>query len=184
MNVKVKQQIAEHILLDAAGNAVDDFEQAHGIRYVDKASGQTIDYTPGNDGALRMLACFGARTLATNVASAARQQDATGAEQLEAIKERFELIDSGKWVDRTRDGGPRTDLPTLATAAVDFLVGIGKVQDNDTAKGEAYGKMLAKLEEDKAQVSKLLSVPEIATRYKTLRGSKTASAEDIAALVG
>lgn len=184
-----KRKVAEHSLLDASGAVVEEFEKATGFRYVDIVSGQTFDYqfkgaTAGNPET--MLACFGGRTLATNEASAERQRDGTPAEQVDAIRERFAGIDNGVWVDRTREGGPRIDAPTLAQAVVEVLVTAGSVAGDDAAKQTAYANILAKFEDEKtgkAQVSKARSNPDVDAAYKRLRGTKAATKDDLAALI-
>ena len=178
-----KRQVAKHYLLGANGDVVEDFEDAKGIRYVDLGSGQTIDYVPANEKARDMLAAFGARTLATNEASAARNgRDATSAEQCDAIRERFAGIDGGTWVDRTREGGPRIDLPTLATAVVNVLITAGRLADTDEAKGSKYAGLLQVFEQDKAKIAFVRSALGVDAEYKRLRGTKTATADDLAAL--
>lgn len=176
-----KRQVAKHFLLDASGNLVEDFEDAKGIRYLDIGSGQTIDYIPANDKARDMLAAFGARTLATNEASAARNgRDATSAEQCDAIRERFASIDSGTWVDRTREGGPRIDYPTLAKAIFNVLSKAGKT--DETKRNEAEAAYVKAFEADKAKAAFMRTAPGVEAEYKALRGTKTASVEDLAAL--
>lgn len=181
-----KRQVAKHILLANGGTSDDlDFDGADSIRYVDIESGQTIDYKPANDKATLMLALFGARTLATNEASAARQKDASGIEQIEAIRERFALIDSGVWVDRTREGGPRIDPKLAAQALVEFMVSEGKVPADQG--DSALAKVVANFEDEKegkARISKAMSNPTVAANYKRLKGGKAATADDLAAMLG
>lgn len=195
MNTQVEtdkkgKKVAEHSWLDASGAVVEDIELATGIRYVDVGSGKTFDYQTGGTAGdkLTMQACFGCRTLATNEASAERQRDGTGAEQVEAIEQRFALQDQDPpvWVDRTREGGPRIDAPTLAQAVVEVLVQAGKVANDDAAKQTAYVGILAKFEDEKtgkAAISKAKSNPQVDAEYKKLRGAKAATTDDLAALV-
>jgi hypothetical protein len=181
-----KQQLAEHALIDAQGNEVEDFEKAHGIRYTDKASGASTERTPGNTDALRMFAVFGMRTLATNQASAARQADenASGQDQIDAIDERFDLIDTGTWVDRTREGGVRYDLATLASAAVNVLIAKGKLKDEDAAKAATYTKFFEAMTQDSTKVTAVRQVDGVDAEYKRLKGRSTPSVDDLAAIGG
>src|SRR5262249_47200755 len=127
-----KRAVAKHALLAADGAVVEDFEDAHGIRYTDLASNLTFDYMLKSNAAMRMLACFGARTLATNEASASRQKEGTSQDQIDSIKERFDYMDSqNAWVDRTREVGARWDIPTLAKAAVNVSIAAGKIPAGD-----------------------------------------------------
>jgi hypothetical protein len=180
-----KRQIAKHFLLDAKGAVVEEFEQAAGIRYVDLESGGTFDYVPKSEDAKMMLMCFGARTLSTNEASAARQKDASGAEQLAAIKSRFDLIESGTWVDRTRDA-VSWDHPTLATAAVNVLVASGKIADDEAAKGAKYANALKLLtEKGDAGIAALRAVAGVETEYRKLKGrGPVKTADDLVGLLG
>lgn len=177
-----KRQVAKHSLLDSAGNTVEEMEQATGIRYQDIQSGNTFDYQlKANSDALRMFAIFGARTLATNEASAARQKDATGGEQLAAIQERFALIDSGTWVDRTREGGPRIDQSVLADAVMEVMVQAGKVAaEESSAKRE---KLLASWAADPKKVGVAHSVPAVRDRYTALVGKTARTVDDLAAML-
>lgn len=191
---KKGKKVAEHMWLDANGTVVEDIELATGIRYVDIASGQTFDAQTGSPAGdkVTMGCCFGWRTLATNEASAERQRDGTGAEQVEAIRDRFALFDETppKFVDRTREGGPRTDIPNLAQAVVLVLASTSGSKlhgSDDAAKQVAYDKLFAAYNDEKtgkAQVSKALSNPQVAAEYKKLRGAKQATTDDLAAALG
>jgi len=184
MNTQVEkvERVAKHELLDSAGTVTERFEDAVAIRYTDIASGDVIDFEPKGE-AQRMLALFGARTLATNEASASRQKDGTSADQMDAIRERFAGMsgDEPKWVDRTREGGPRIDQPTLAESVVDQMVIDGKWTEDERATKVA--KMLETMKADAKKVTVLRSLPGVEAHYKRRKGGKAASAADIAALV-
>lgn len=176
-----KRQVAKHSLLDASNAVVEEMEQGTGIRYLDIASGKTFDYQlKANSDGLRMLALFGARTLATNEASAARQKDGDSADQLTAITERFALIDTGVWVDRTREGGPRIDQAVLATAVINVMVGGGKVQE--TERDARYAKLLENWAADPKKVNVAHSVPQVRDEYAKLTGKTARSIDDLAAM--
>lgn len=195
MNTQVEtdkkgKKVAEHSWIDSAGNIVEEIENGTGCRYVDLQSGQTFDWQTGGVAgeSITMKAMFGQRTLMTNEASAERQRDGSGAEQVEAIRERATMIDTTKvWVDRTREGGPRVDPEKAAMATTEFMVGAGKVADTDEAKAAAYASILAKFSDEKdgkAQISKAMTNADIAAIYKRLKGAKQATADDLAGLVG
>lgn len=186
-----KKQIAEHSLLNAAGETADDFDDgAVASRYVDKASGLTVDwdYTKASEDAKRMLALFGWRTLATNEASKVRQREDgqdTPQDQVDAIKARTDLVESGVWVDRTREAGPKYDIATLATAAVNVLVGDGRIAAGDNeAKNATYAKFFEAMTQDAAKVTTVRQVKGVEDEYKRLKGKKTATMDDLAALAG
>lgn len=180
-----KRAVAKHQLLGADGAVVEDFEDAHGIRYIDLASGGTFDYTPKSANAIRMLAMFGARTLATNEASAARQKEGSSQDQLDAIKDRFDYIEANNaWVDRTREVGARWDLPLLAKAAVNVAVADGKIPAGDAQKmAESEAKFLDLMTKDKTKVGVIRSVAGVEAEYKKLQGKTAKSADDLMALV-
>jgi hypothetical protein len=181
------ERVAKHELLDANGDVTSKWEEAAGIRYTDLASGlvfqqMVADLRPQ---ALNALACFGMRTLATNEASAARNggRDATGAEQVAAIEERFAGInaDPMSWSSGTREGGPRIDQPVLAQAVVDQMVAEGKwTEDQRDVKAKGVFDAMAK---DPKKIAIFRSLPGVEAHYKRRKGSKVASAADIAALV-
>lgn len=176
-----KRQVAKHSLLDAAGNVVEEMEQATGIRYQDIASGDTFDYQlKANSDGLRMGALFGFRTLATNEASAARQKDGDSKDQMAAIRERFALIDTGVWVDRTREGGPRLDQAVLATAVINVMVEGGKVQE--TERGARYAKLLENWAQDPKKATLAHSVPQVRDEYAKLTGKTSRTIDDLAAM--
>lgn len=198
MNTQVETEpesrtVATHLLLDAAGAVVEDFEKGAGIRYVDKASGATFDYFP--DGKAKdMLALFGARTLATNEASQIRNgkefkgrpASDSSQEQVGAIKDRFALIDSGVWVDRTREAGVRWDPALVITAFIEVA--------KNTAKGKAksddewnafHAQMLAQSAEPESKViATLRSVEGVEAMYRKLQGKTSKSVDDVLATLG
>lgn len=192
-----KRQVAKHSLLNATGEVVEDIKDATGIRYQDIQSGKTFDYQmKPNSAGLLMFALFGARTLATNEASAVRQvakkagEADNGGDQVEAIRERFEMIDSGEWVDRTREGGVRIDRDTLAKAAVNVLVRLGKIPadqaDTYNAKlleGFEKGNPAKKLT-GVQMVAQIRQVDGVEAEYKKLAGKVTRTADDLLAALG
>lgn len=187
--VAAKRAVAKHSLLDSAGNVVEDFEDATGIRYQDVETGKTFDFQLlGNTDATRMLALFGARTLATNVASGIRngKEAAGGAEQMAAIEERFALIfgkdgNGGQWVDRTRETGPRLDRDILADSVVAVMVGMGKFTTDESDARKA--KLLEKWAADPKLVSQAHQVPQVRDEYTRRAGKTARTVDDLAAMV-
>jgi hypothetical protein len=165
-----KRKVADHWLIDADGNKVDDEEVATGIGYQVVGSKAPFTFQTGQAAgtAAAMLAVFGAKTLATNESSAARNRkddpaDADG--QMEAVAERFALIGTGKWVDRTREGvGAKIDLDALAGAI------IAVAEAADPSKVPDYAKVRQKLEEDVGFRKTVRQVPAIATEYANRAG--------------
>lgn len=166
----VTRKLAEHGLLAQDGTVTEDEESAWGMTYKivrDKATDTQVDlppftYTYGqNADADRMLAIFGAKTLATNESSAARQgKDAVDAAgQMEAVAERFALIQSGQWVDRTREGGggAKLDIPALAAAYVAVAAAAGQTKEYDT--------VFQKLTEDAKLRKTVNGIPEVRAEY-------------------
>lgn len=180
-----RDQRAKHELLDANGATSEDLdeEQAHGIRYTLLANGKVFDYSYGKSGdADRMLALFGAKTLCTNETSAARNNskgEASPDEQMAAVEERFALLAQGIWVDRTREGGAKTDPDALVEAVCQVLVAEGKL---DPAKVDEYKiDRRAKLDADKSLATKWRSYGPVATAYNALVGRATATVADLMA---
>lgn len=182
----VKRQVAKHELLDASGAVVDNEEEATGIRYTLLGNGQSFDVqlgmTPGERNT--MLAIFGAKTLATNETSAARNNSkgaATWDEQMDAVRERFALLESGKWVDRTREGvGAKVDPDALAEAICRFLVEEGKKTQDEVDQGYK-ATIRQKIEDDKSYGRKARTNPKVANYYAAIVGKSTATADDLLA---
>lgn len=181
---KKRDQVAEHELIDANGTVVDSEETAYGIRYTLLANGQAFDYYHGKSGdADRMLACFGAKTLATNETSQARNNQKGAAspdEQIAAVRERFELLATGVWVDRTREGvGIKIDPVALAQAITTVLIGEGKLE---SAKADEFrAERQAKIEGDMAWGRKMRTHPKVAAEYNSIVGRTTATVDDLMA---
>lgn len=170
------RQVAKHELVDVNGNLVDDEEHATGIRYTDLATGESFEHQVGGSpgAASTMLAIFGAKTLATNEASQARQKGAEGDAQVQAIKDRFALIGGGQWVDRTREGvGAKVDLDALAKAICTAMVAAGKPQPDEA-------EVRLKLE-DKGFARQVRQVPQINQEYARLVGRQGKTLDDVMA---
>lgn len=179
-----RKAVAKHFLLDAQGDITEDETKATGIRYQQIASGEVFDYQV-SEAAKLMLATFGAKTLATNESSQVRNnpKGAGGdAEQMEAIKNRFALLDQGEWVDRTREGGATVNKDWLAEAIILVMLADGKITDAQ-ASGDAKAKVRAKLEDDKAYQTTARQHPRVAAEYSKLAGRVVKTTDDLMAAI-
>lgn len=182
---------AKHELLDASGAVVEDEEKATGIRYTLLANNQTFDWQSGLAAGTpaTMIAVFGAKTLATNETSAARNNAKGGAspdEQMQAVRDRFALVDGGQWVDRTREGvGARVDKDALAEAICRVKIAAGaKAKDgtqftDETVAAGLKAKVRQMLEDDANLVRTARQVPDVAQAYAAIVGRQTKSIDDL-----
>jgi hypothetical protein len=179
-----KVRVAKHELLKGT-DVTENEEEATGIRYTQVGSGAKfeIDIAGLPEGAKNMLAIFGAKTLATNEASQARNgKYADEAGQLLAIQERFDLI-AGKttgapqWVDRT--GGERKiDLDVMAQAMTNVA---GKKGKTGQALEVAFWR--SKLDAEDF-VRKIRNVTEFKNEYAALQGRQVATVDDVFSSIG
>lgn len=179
-----KVRVAKHELLKGS-EVTENEEEATGIRYTQLGSGAKfeVDIAGMPDAAKNLLAIFGAKTLATNEASQARNgQHADEAGQLLAIQERFDLI-SGKttgtpqWVDRT--GGERKiDLDVMAQAMANVA---GKQGKTGQATEVAFWR--SKLDAEDF-VRKVRNVTEFKNEYAALQGRQVATVDDVFSSIG
>lgn len=134
-----REQIATHEFIDATGAVQESIESATGIKYTDKATGKSFVYQIPNAVAgspLTMLAVFGAKTKATNSASAARQardRDSTFTQDdIEYVTAVFADIQPGQW-EKPGEGSkrePKYDLNVLTQVICDIIAtATGKQQD-------------------------------------------------------
>lgn len=172
-----RKKVANRDWINAAGEVVKNEEEATGVRYTNLESNESFEWqsgAPAGSGAV-MLACFGALTLMGNVANTRLNGlDGTGAEAIADIKERFALLDSGKWADRTEGArGPKYELDKLATAFIEVRAAMGT-----PVKG-TYDEILQKFTEDKSLVAKVRSNPDVQKKYAELTGKTPKSVADI-----
>lgn len=185
-----KRAVAKHYLLVANGTTTEDETKATGIRYVHLSTGRTFDYQVPQAVAgspQTMLSIFGAKTLATNEASAMRQKEGDNSDQVGAIEERFALVDTGQWVDRTREGGPRTDKDLLSQAGINVMQA-ARVADGQAAyTAEEYAAQVAslrsKMEADAKVVTLVGKVAGVSAEYAKLAGKSTKTVSDLADLL-
>jgi hypothetical protein len=163
--------VAKHTYLDAAGNTFpeDDEteENAQGYRYTLLANKENFDWqwAEASDDERRMLAIFGAKTLATNITSGARNNSKGAAspdEQMQQVRERFEKLRQGTWAERA-EGGFAVDKSKLAQAVAAARQAMGKAVDTV----ENY---LRRFEEEDGYMAKCRKVPEVAAEYAKLAG--------------
>jgi hypothetical protein len=184
---KKREASATHELLDQNGDVIgDDVESAQevaqGYRYTLIANKDVWEWfvAQATQDEIRMLALFGVRTLATNETSAVRNDPKGGGspeEQMDALRARFGDLRSGKWLDRTREGGPRIDKPNLAGAIVDVLINSKKVDEHNRAA--TLADKLQKLEEDSEYMKKVRQVPEVAAAYAARMGRVTMTIDQL-----
>jgi glycerol-3-phosphate cytidylyltransferase-like family protein len=178
----VKRAVAKHELLDANGAVVENEEEATGIRYTLLANNQAFDFQSGMTAGERntMLVIFGAKTLATNESSAMRNSTkgaATPDEQIDAVRERFALLETGKWVDRAREGvGAKVDLDALSEAICNVFVAEGKWTDDQVAS-EKKAAVRAKLDDDKTYARNARKHPPFAAEYARIKGAAQVSTD-------
>jgi len=179
-----RKAVAKHFLLDDQGNVTEDETKATGIRYQQIASGETFDYQV-SEAAKLMLATFGAKTLATNESSQVRNnpKGAGGdAEQMEAIKNRFAILDGGEWVDRTREGGATVNKDWLTEAIILVALADGKITQEQAA-GDFKAKIRQKLEESADYVKTARQHPRVTAEYSKLAGRVVKTTDDLMAAI-
>jgi len=177
-----KRQVAKHELLDSAGNLVDDEEKANGARYTLLGNNQSVDYQYGKSANMdRMLAIFGFKTLATNESSQARNNPKGGGshdEQIGAVRERIAGLESGIWVDRTREGVAKIDKDALAEALCRVFVASGKKTDAEIAGGYK-ATVRQKLEDDAAYARGARQNPAVSAEYSAIVGRQVKTVDDL-----
>jgi hypothetical protein len=178
-----RKKVAEHALINA-GNVVDTEEEANGIRYTLLENSETFDWLwdDATEAERLLLALFGAKTLATNETSQARNNpkgSATADEQIAAVRDRFALIRGGQWVDRTREGGvgARVNRDYLAEAICKVLVEAGKKSDADIASGYK-ATVRQRLDDDAEWLAKMRKFPPVAAAYALLAGKDSGTTID------
>jgi len=181
-----KRKVASHTLIDANGVKLPDDqseEHAWGIRYTLLANNQSFDYVYGKSPDMdRMLACFGAKTLATNETSQARNNpkgEGTADEQIAAVRDRFAGLASGVWVDRTRDGvGAKVDKDALAEALCRVFVASGKKTQADI-DGGYKATIRQKLEDDAGYARSARQNPAVSAEYAAIVGRQVKTVDDL-----
>lgn len=173
---KSQRALAKHEYLTVNGGDTDDETEAHGYRYTHLRTSGVVEvmWNELSEDAKRMFGIFGIKTLATNEASQVKQKNGTGVDPAPSIKERFALIQTGQWVDRTREGF-QVNLDALAAATFDVLTKYGHAAD--------YASLRERMETDKDFVKKSKSNTEINALYIEKVGRPTASIDDLAGML-
>lgn len=158
---------------DKVGDKWLEQEAATGYRYASEA-GWTFEYqVPGAviGSVATMLALFGAKTLAINTASAARQADA---DQKDALVSRFtkELFD-GHWADERTGGGRAYDEETIIAAVVS--VGAKAGADNEKVKA----KIAATPGGLQAYAKAAMTNPQVRAAYDKIKGKVAAKVDTL-----
>lgn len=171
-----KRALAKHTLITVNGGETEDETEADGIGYKHLRTNGSFSWawSEANEAERKMLAIFGAKTLCTNEASQVKQKTGTEVDPTPMIAERFALIRSGAWVDRTREGFA-VNLDALAGALFDVLTGKGHAADYQTLRD--------KMESDKDFVKKVKSNTEVNAKYIERVGRPTASIDELAGML-
>jgi hypothetical protein len=182
-----KVKIAEHEYIGADGSIVDDEESAQGYRYTLLANGENFVWNSADATAdeLRLLALFGTKTLATNEISQVRNNPKNKAirdtkdladEAIAAVKARFDLIRSGQWVDRTREGvgGARVNRDALAEAVCKVLIDNQKKTQDEVDQGYK-ATVRQRLDDDAEWLAKMRKFPPVAAAYALIVGKELKS---------
>lgn len=163
--------------VDAAGKPVE-IDDVGAVSLVYKALADNSTYTipvAALDPAVqRMLALFGASTLATNVASFNRNQ-AKGEERFasdaDAVKARFERMEAGNWGLKPTAGRPTIDVDVLLEVmdGAGMLTGIDQTSFRDALNADSVlrselrnHKDVAKGYDDAIRAKKLAAAPAAA----------------------
>jgi hypothetical protein len=152
---------AKHGLLSYGGEETRKFEEAGAITYALIGRPDdvfTFDVPESIPHGHRMLALFGARTLATNTASQIRQKGGDEAEQMEAVRDRFADLMDGTWVERAERVGAKIDVNVLAGVYATWAT----TQDG---KPRNAVEIAARLESDTALRRKVYGIPDVKAEY-------------------
>lgn len=182
---KARVRLADHAFIGTDGKATS-IDKATGISYTIKGTDKAFTYQVPNATAgspLTMLALFGARTKATNEASANRQAAAKGDstdDDVAAISGWFSELKDGTWPADERVGGPRYDIPRLAQAMLAYL----KANKKGFAGGVAAAE--EKLRTDKAFYDAVRKEAGVLVHYQqlTAEADKAAGKKGLLDLIG
>lgn len=158
---KVERKAKHGLLAGDYATETRKFEEAHAITYslVGNPNDVFTFQAPADlpDG-IRMLALFGARTLATNTASQIRQKDGDESEQMAAVRDRFDDLMAGTWVERAERVGAKIDVNVLAQVYATWAT----AQDQ---KSRNPVEIAAKLEADGTLRRKVYGIPDVKAEY-------------------
>lgn len=171
------RKVAEHAYIKADGSEADSINDATGISYTHVRDGWNFDWqipgaVAGNPATL--LALFGARTLATNTTSGARQR---GEDEQESLIERFGNVESGIWRERAEGvaRGPKYDKDVLAQVLHATLVADGHTPQGDASH---YRDKL----EDRSYYAKVRANTKVMAAYMAEMAERGAAVADTGGL--
>jgi hypothetical protein len=138
------------------------------------ADGKAFTHTISQPGTRAgMLEGFGALTLMGNVTNSwMNEKGDRPATAFAAIEDRWQLLDSGVWIDRSGVGA-RVDKNVLAQAVVNVAARKGVTKD--------LASVLAKLESDDEMAKSVRGNPEFGSEYASLMGRTVKSVDDVLA---
>lgn len=177
-----RTKIAHRKWIDAAGNEVDE-DKAVAVQYeflgrtkagiVIPADGKSYTYQLSSPGTRTgMLEGFGALTLMGNITNTWMGDKGDKAPTAhDAITERFALLETGVWVDRTTGVGARVDLDKLAEAIVNVATRKGKSLDVSAIR--------AKLESDQEWRKAASANAEFKNEYSQLMGRAVKTVDEL-----
>lgn len=177
-----RKAVAEHELLDASGNIMEDGDesQAHGVHYQLKAGGDPVQvmWSDLNENAQRMFGLFGVKTLLTNISSQSRQAGRSSVDdQLADINARLALINTGIWVDRTREAF-KPDPDMLVEAFAQYAVSLGKVTQEQVDSGKK-AEWRQKADDNADWAKNAYSIGQVREIYAKLAGKPVKSVDDL-----
>lgn len=173
------RKVAEHGYVGPDGGEVDTINEATGISYTHVRDGWDFAWQiPGAEAGdpQTLLAVFGAKTLATNTTSGARQRDE---DEQEALVERFGNLEKGVWRERAEGGGgrgPKYDKDVLAAALIETFKSDGQTPAGDVAH---YREKL----EDRSYYAKVRANVKVMSTYMTMMAESGKGAPDTGGLV-
>ena len=168
-----RKAIAKREWIDGAGESCQE-QEAVAVRYTFLADGKSFDYPIVKGTAAGMLAGFGALTLMGNIVNTWKNLDGEKAESpVDDIVERFKLLESGEWIDRTREGGvgAKIDKDALAAAIVEWAESKGQQKD--------LVEVREKLEDNPGLVRTMRANAEIAALYTAKAGKPVKTADEL-----
>lgn len=180
---KSRTKIADRDWIDANGAPVENEKDATAARYTlfspekfgAENVGKSATFTPKTDDvATRMCAIMGALTLMGNIANTwLTEKGEKSASPIDDINERFQLIMTGEWADRTGSGvGAKVDKDALALAIVEAAIADGKAAPD-------VGKVRAKLESDPTWGRAVRQNAKVAAKYAEAIGKSVKSLDEL-----
>lgn len=180
--VPARKKIANRLWLDGSGKEAAE-ENAVAVAYEflgrDETPGDGKQFVhqisaPGTRQG--MLEGFGALTLMGNITNTwLGDKGDRAATAHDAIADRWQLLDTGVWIDRTSAVGARVDKGQLAQAIVNVAARKGQTKD--------HAAVLAKLESEPELLKAARANPEFSAEYASLMGRTVKSVDDVLAAI-